>query len=80
MSREEYIGILETDIAKLKKDKENLIKYIEDKITEIKEFSNFVMNYYSSHPLAKKTIDENLQIEKTYQDLLERIKSNNYEM
>ena len=62
-----------------KKNQENLIKYIEDKIEEIKEHEDFIIKYLSNHPLAKKSIDEDIILEKSYKDLLERIKNNNYE-
>lgn len=55
---------------KRKQDKENLIKYIED---EIKEYSKF------DTKKTMKQIEINTSVRLVYQDLLERIKNNNYE-
>ena len=53
-----------------KQNQENLIKYIED---EIKEYSKF------DTKKTMKQIEINTSVRLVYQDLLERIKSNNYE-
>ena len=66
-----YDLTLEND--SLNQDKENLIKYLEDKIKELKdakEFTDKVIQESSAYESG--TID-------AYQDILERVKSGKYE-
>lgn len=79
--------IAETEVIKKSNETlENLIKYIEDKISicdgcidTIKSDLEELKYTMFAYDKLKKTIDENIKARNIYQDLLERIKSNNYE-
>ena len=73
MNREQYIATLQTDNAKLEKDKRDLMKYIEDMIKE-RETTIENLEGTNSHRISI------LQVEiHNYKDILERIKSDKYE-
>ena len=72
MNREEYISILELDIAELKKEKENLIKYLENEIKINEQLIDCVDS-------ANRLFFAGIAAIKILQDILERVKSGKYD-
>lgn len=68
--------INKNDILEILSFKENLIKYIEDKIEEEKKIQKFLYEKENTKLVEKATTNSAIR---TYTDLLERIKNNNYE-
>ncbi|MCI8346606.1 MAG: hypothetical protein HFJ12_01485 [Bacilli bacterium] len=82
--KDELITFLKFSInenKRLKHDKENLIKYLEDKIKETKEHKEFIYKNYDifNNELPKKSFDEDILLIRKYKDILERVKSGKYE-
>lgn len=60
----------------LYQEKQKLIKYLEDKIKEEKKIQKFLYEKENTKLVEKATTNSAIR---TYRDLLERIKNNNYE-